>query len=130
HAVVPQPRARVVRMSLVLELVEDGLPEGGFLVGAPAPALRLDAVALHRGQHAGRLLAAHHADARVGPHPEEARAVGAAAHAVVARAETAADDHGELRHVGGGHRSHHLGAVLGDAFALVLAAHHEAGDVL
>ena len=37
-------------------------------------------------------------DARVRPHPQEARRVGAAAHAVVAGAEAAADDHRELRH--------------------------------
>jgi hypothetical protein len=31
---------------------------------------------------------------------------------------------------GRGHGRHHLGAVAGDAFVLVLAADHEAGDVL
>eukprot|EP00965_Chrysotila_dentata_P015953 528130-Pleurochrysis_carterae.AAC.1 len=39
---------------------------------------------LHLAEDPRRLLAAHHADARVRPHPHEARAVGAAAHAVVA----------------------------------------------
>ena len=82
------------------------------------------------GKHGGRLLAAHHRDARVRPHPEEARAVGAPAHAVVAGAEAAADDHGEFRHIRGGDRGHELGAVLGDAAGLVLLADHEAGDVL
>jgi hypothetical protein len=54
----------------------------------------------------------------------------AAAHAVVAGAEAAADQHGELGHLGGGDGGDHLGAVLGDAAVLVLAADHEAGDVL
>ncbi len=57
-------------------------------------------------------------------------AVGAAAHAVVAGAETAADDDGEFRHLGGGDGGDHLGAVAGDAAVFVLAADHEAGDVL
>ena len=61
-------------------------------------ALGLDAVAPHGGEHARGLLAAHHADARVRPHPQEARRVRAAAHAVVAGAEAAADDDRELRH--------------------------------
>ena len=42
----------------------------------------------------------------------------------------AADDQSEFGHSGAGHRSHHLGPVLGDAFVLVLLADHEAGDVL
>src|SRR5205807_1891116 len=67
---------------------------------------------------------------RFGQHPALAGAEGAAAHAVVARAERAADDHRELWDLGVGDGHHHLGAVLGDAFVLVLAAHHEAGDVL
>src|SRR3546814_18687306 len=50
----------------------------------------------------------------LGPHPEEARVVGAAAHAVVAGAERAADDHGELRHDRAGHGGDELGAVAGD----------------
>jgi hypothetical protein len=56
--------------------------------------------------------------------------IGAAAHAVVAGTKAAADDDGELGHIGRGHGGDHLGAVAGDAFVLVLAAHHEAGDVL
>src|SRR3989475_7233835 len=84
--------------SLILVLLADGGLEGLFLLGRPLAALGLDAVALDGGQHAGRLLAAHDRDARVGPHPQEARRIGAAAHAVVARAEGAADDDGELRH--------------------------------
>src|SRR3546814_11413461 len=63
-------------------------------------------------------------------HPEEARAVGAPAHAVVAGTEAAAEADGELRHPCAGHRRPQLGAVLGDAAGLVAAAAHEAGDVL
>jgi hypothetical protein len=63
-------------------------------------------------------------------HIHRKRGVGAAAHAVVAGAEAAADQHGELGHLGGGDGGDHLGAVLGDAAVLVLAADHEAGDVL
>ena len=49
---------------------------------------------------------------------------------VVAGAERAADDHGELGHARRGDGGDHLGAVLGDAAGLVVAADHEAGDVL
>ena len=81
-------------------------------------------------QHAGGLFGAHHADSRVRPHPQKAWVVGAAAHAVVTGAETAADDHGEFRHLGAGHGVDQLGAVLGDAASLILLPDHEAGDVL
>ncbi len=87
-------------------------------------------VAVDGGEHAGGLLAAHDADPAVGPGPEEARAKGAAAHAVVAGPERAADQDGELRDLGGGDGGDQLGAVLGDAAGLVLAADHEARDVL
>ena len=87
-------------------------------------------VALDRGEHAGRLLAAHHRDARVGPHPQQPRLVGAAAHAVVAGAKRSADDDRELRHDRVGDGVDHLRAVLRDARALVLPADDEAGDVL
>ena len=64
---------------------------------ARGPRRRVQRVETH-GEQAG-LLAAHHRDARVRPHPELARRVGAAAHAVVAGAERAADDHRELGHL-------------------------------
>src|SRR5882672_4146575 len=123
HAVVPEARARVVGMALALVLLADRLLELLFL-------LLGGEVALDRGEHAGRLLAAHDGDARCRPHPEEARPVGAAAHAVVAGAERAADDQRELRHLGRRDRLHHLRAVLGDAARFVLLADHVAGDVL
>jgi hypothetical protein len=117
-------------MALVLVLLEDRRPELGLFVGRPGLAARGHGVAPDRGQHRGRLLAAHDRDARARPDREQARRVGPAAHAVVAGAEAAAQDHGELGYPGRGHRGHHLGAVLGDAPGLVLAADHEPGDVL
>ena len=113
-AVVPEPRGRVVRVALRLVLGADLVRVG---------------VADHR-QHGRGLLAAHHRDARVRPHPELARGVGAAAHPVVAGAERAADDDRELRHLGARDRHHELRAVAGDPAGLVLLADHEAGDVL
>src|SRR5581483_4431320 len=130
HAVVPEPGARVIGMALLLVLRADRRLEAGFVLGAPALALGLEVVAPDLRQHRGRLLAAHHRDARIGPHEDEARAVGAAAHAVIAGAEAAADDDGELRYLGAGDRGHHLGAVARDAARLVLLADHEARDVL
>src|SRR5690606_9867071 len=129
-AVVPQARGGVPGAALVLVLLAHRGLEALLVLGAPLAAAGLDRVAAHGGQHAGGLFAAHHADARVRPHPQEAGAVGAAAHRVVAGAEAAADDHGELGHAGTGHGGDHLRPVLGDAGVLVLAAHHEAGDVL
>ena len=129
-AVVPQPRGGVVGRSFELVFVEDRLPDLALLVRAERLVLARELLALHRREHAGRLLAAHHRDARVRPHPEEPRLVRAAAHAVVAGAERPADDDGELRHDRVRDGVHHLRAVLGDAAALVLPADHEAGDVL
>lgn len=77
-----------------------------------------------------QLLAAHDTDTSVGPHPQESRAVSAAAHAIVARTVAAADDNGELGHIGAGNSSHKLGAVLGNTLTLGSRAHHEARNVL
>src|SRR5471030_2276625 len=129
-AVVPDARGGVVWMALALVGFADRFLERLFLVLWPLAALGLDIVAPYRRQHAGRLLPAHDRDARVGPHPEEAGAVGAAAHAVIAGTVAAAHDHRELRHVHRGDRRHHLGAVARDAARLVFTADHEAGDVL
>src|SRR5690606_18810397 len=127
-AVVPQARARVIGMALCLVLRADRGLEGLLLLAAPGLAGLFQAVALDLRQHAGRLFAAHHRAARVGPHPQETRRVGASAHAVVARAEAAADDPRELRHPCAGDRRHHFGAVAGYAFGLVFLADHETGD--
>ena len=117
-------------MPLELVLIEDRLAEFRLFPFGPGLAPRLHAVAPDGGQHAGRLLAAHHRDPRVRPHPQEPGAVGAAAHRIVAGAERTADQHRQLGHPGAGHRGDHLGAVLGDAAGLRLAADHEPGDVL
>ena len=117
-------------MTLRLVLLADGRLEGLLLLGGPLLAAGGDVVAPNLRQHIGRLIAAHHRDAGVRPDEEEARAEGAPAHAVVARAETAADQHRQLRYRRRRHRRHHLGAVLGDAAGLVLPADHEPGDVL
>src|SRR4051812_26893647 len=96
-AVVPQPRAGVIGMTLALVLVAHGRLEGFFVLRAPCATTGFDAIAADRGQHRRGLLATHHADARVGPHPQEPGAIGTAAHGVVARAETATDHDGEFR---------------------------------
>src|SRR3546814_18588391 len=84
-------------MALLLILGADRSLESLLVVRRPVVAPRGAAVAADGGEHLGRLLAAHHRDARVRPHPEEARAVGAPAHAVVAGTEAAAEDDGELQ---------------------------------
>ncbi len=117
-------------MSLAFVLVADRRLELRFFRFAPFLAGGLQAVALDRGQHAGGLLAAHDRDARIRPGPKKARTVGAPAHGVVAGAERAADDDGELGHVRAGHGRDHLGTILGNAGLLVLLSDHEAGDVL
>ncbi len=128
--VVPQPGRRVVGRAFALVLLQDGLANGLLVVGGQRLPVARELVPLDRRQHAGGLLAAHDRDARVGPHPQQPRLVGAPAHAVVAGAERPADDHGELRHDRVGDGVDHLRAVLGDAGALVLASDDEAGDVL
>ena len=126
-AIVPEPRAGVIGMALALVLGADGGLEGLLLFRRPG---RLHIVLLDLGEDRGRLLAAHHGDACIGPHPEEAWTIGPAAHAVIAGPEAAADDERQLRYPGGGDRRHHLRPVLGNAAGFVFAADHEAGDVL
>src|SRR4051794_30427273 len=67
HAVVPQAGGGVVRVALVLVLITDRRLERLLVLGRPLLPAGLQPVAAHRRQHAGRLLAAHHRDARVGP---------------------------------------------------------------
>src|SRR5215469_8313038 len=130
HAIVPEPRRSVVGMALALVLLANRLFESILLLGRPTAARSLELSALHGGEHARGLLAAHHGDARVGPLKEKSRRVRAPAHGVIARAVAAPDDDGELWNLGAGHRGDQLGAVLGDAARLGAAADHEAGDVL
>src|SRR5919202_1435846 len=129
-AVVPQARRAVVGAALDLVLLQRGPHEFFLLRGRHVLATCAQVIQPHLQEHRGRLLAAHHRDARVGPHPQEARVVSAAAHGVVARAKRATDDDGELGDRGVGDGRHHLGAVLGYPAALVRTPHHEAGDVL
>src|SRR5512145_661823 len=130
HPVVPQAGGRVVRRALLLVLLTDRRLERLLVVGGPLAALGLDAVTTDGREDRGGLLAAHHGDPGVGPHPQEARVVGAPAHPVVARPERASDDDCELGYDGAGDRRDELGPVAGDAAVLVLPADHEAGDVL
>ena len=58
------------------------------------------------------------------PHPQEARRVGAAAHAVVARAKRTADDHGQLGHIRARDCANHLRAIFSDTSLLRLGANH------
>src|SRR4029453_3896724 len=90
-AVIPQPGAGVIGMALVLVLIADRRLEGLLFLRAPGLPLRFHAVAADLGQHAGGLLSPHHGDAGVRPHPQEAWAVGPAAHTIIASLETAAD---------------------------------------
>src|SRR5580765_7330209 len=91
NAVVPQSCGRVVGRALAIVLLEDRRANGVLLVGRKRPAFAGDLILLDGGQHRRRLLAAHHRDARVRPHPQQPRLVGAAAHAVVAGAERSPD---------------------------------------
>ena len=129
-AVVPQMRGAVERRRFAVELVDDALEHLVDLLRGRLLALAQELLLGDGLHHAGRLLAAHHGGAVVGPGEDEARVVGAAAHAVVAGAEAAADHDGDLRHGGVGHGLDHLRAVLDDAAALGLGADHVAGGVL
>src|SRR5664280_2865960 len=129
-AVVPQACGGVVGVALRLVLVANRRLERLLLLGRPGAAIRLDLVASHGRQHTRGLLTAHHRDAGTWPRPQKTRRVRPATHGVVAGSERSADHHGEFGHPGAGHGSHHFCAVLGDATCLVVAPHHEPGDVL
>src|ERR1700738_3235772 len=98
HAIVPQPRRKIIGMSLALVLLANRLLECLLVrrrpVRTPAPQL----VTLDGREHAGGLLTAHDRDARVRPLKQEPGRIGPAAHGVVPSAIAAADDHGKLRH--------------------------------
>src|SRR3546814_9227026 len=83
----------MIGVAFILIFLPDGGLEGfGFLRGP------FVCVAVDGGEHRGRLLSPHHADPRIGPGEEETRAIGAATHAVIARAEAAADQHRSEEH--------------------------------
>src|SRR6202048_965553 len=130
HTVIPQACAGVVRMAFAFVLLADRRLERGLFVGAPRGSLGFQGATADCRQHSRRLFASHDRDARIGPHPEKARIERPAAHAIVAGAVAAADDHGEFGHLGAGHGGDELRAILGDAARLVLLPDHEAGDVL
>src|SRR6516165_2803967 len=120
--IIPQSRARIIGMTLSFVLRTDRRLE--FLVGLAVcrpPYLR---------QYRGRLLTAHDRDPSIRPHPQKAWRISSPAHAVIAGAKAAADNHCEFRHCGSGDGSYHLGTILGDAARLVFAADHKPGDVL
>src|SRR3546814_8599687 len=68
-------------------------------------SLRFERIATHGREHVGGLFTAHHRDLRVRPGPKEARRICTTAHAVVAGAVRAADQHREFRPLRGRHRS-------------------------
>src|SRR5665647_1450550 len=129
-AVVPQARRGEIGVTLHFILITNRRLKVFFFLGTPLLTLALDAITAHRGQHTGRLLATHHGDACVGPHPQKARAISTTAHAVVASTKSATDDVGKFWHRSGRHCRHHLGTIARDAFVLVLAPDHETRDVL
>src|SRR3954471_21859944 len=88
HPVVPQPRRRVVGIALIFVLLTDGRLELFFLLGGQ--------LAAHRRQHRRGLLAAHHRDARIRPHPQKPWRIRPSTHRIVACAVRAADDDGQL----------------------------------
>src|SRR5471030_327131 len=75
-AVVPQPCAGIVGVTLFFVLIEDWLLDLGFLFGAETLAATFSLLALDLHQHASGLLGTHHANPCVRPHPQEARVVG------------------------------------------------------
>ena len=111
-------------------LIFNRLFECGFFLGTPCAAFAFDTITTHGCQHTRRLLAPHHRDTGIWPHPHEAWRVSAAAHTVITGAKTTTDNHRELRHIGGGDCGHHLGAIARNTFVFVFASDHEAGDVL
>src|SRR5438067_8263986 len=74
-SVIPQPRRSMIRIAFVLVFLANGSLELLHLLLRP-----LVGIAVDRSQYRGRLLAAHHTDAAVGPSEEKTRPEGAAAH--------------------------------------------------
>ena len=56
--------------------------------------------------------------------------VSATAHAIIARAETAANDDRKFWHLGAGDSHPHFCAMLGYAAFLIFLANHKSGDIL
>src|SRR5260370_39910458 len=130
HAIIPKPGGGVVRTALAFILGADGLAKLVLILGRPCLALRLNVVAADLAQHHRGLLAAHYRDPCVRPRPQAARAVGTAAHAVIAGPIRAADHDCEFGHAGSCHGRHQFGTVARDAAGLIFLADHETRDVL
>src|SRR4030095_68222 len=90
-AVIPESRGGVVGRSFAVVFFEDGIADRLLVFGRQRLAFTRGLIALARGGAPRRLIATHDRDARVGPHPQETRLVGAAAHAVVAGTKRSAD---------------------------------------
>src|ERR1700739_156391 len=98
--VVPKAGGGVIRAALALVLRADRRAKLFLLLSRPPFPLGFDIVAPNLAQNHRRLLPAHDRYARVRPHPEEARAVGAAAHSVIAGSVGAADHDSGFWHGG------------------------------
>src|SRR6185312_15184710 len=81
-AVIPQAGGRIVGVALVLVLLADGRLERLLLIRRPRLTGRGQLLTAHGGQHRRSLLATHHRDPRIGPHPQEARRIGPPAHRI------------------------------------------------
>src|SRR3546814_15299819 len=79
-AIVPEARGGVIGMAFIFIFLPDWRLEGFGLLRRPFVGVAVDG-----RQHRRRLLAAHHADPRIGPGEEEPGRIGAPAHAVIAR---------------------------------------------
>src|SRR5208283_3301803 len=88
-AVIPNPRARIIGMRLALESLADRRLEELFFLRRPGFSFCFQIVPAYLRQDIGGLFAAHHRNAGVRPHEEEARPEGTPTHAVIARPETA-----------------------------------------
>ena len=117
-------------MALTLEHFQCRALELRFLLRRPCAAAALDPVAPDGCKHACRLFAAHHRNTAVWPCPQKARRIGPPRHTVITRAIGCSNQHRDFRHIGRRHRRHQLGTVFGNAFGLIFAPNHEAGNVL
>ncbi len=130
-AVIPQVGSAVIGIALLERRFDNRFPDKGQLFRVhgrlPGP---FPLVIGNGNQNVCRLGAAHHADLVVGPGPEKARAVGPAAHGVVAGTEGGPHHDRKFGYRGGGHRVDHFVAVFGDPAALVILSDDKTGDVL
>ena len=128
--VVPQVGAAVERSGLAVELLRSHLFEHVQHLGVGhQTVLQLFGLG-DDTQHFAGLRAAHHRRAAVGPGEDKAWVQAASAHRIIAGAVGAADDDGEFRHAGVGHRLNHLCAVLDHPLLFGLGADHETGGVV